>query len=70
MRPSQAGYLGREADSEDRFNAELAMMKRLGATPEEPQALRDKLEKVEMYTRGPVRGRWLSGAPARRGATP
>jgi hypothetical protein len=36
--------------SDDRFCSELVMMKRLGATPEEQQALRDKLEEVEMYT--------------------
>jgi hypothetical protein len=35
---------------EDRFNAELEMMKRLGASPEELEALRDKMEEVEMYT--------------------
>ena len=37
-------------NSDDRFTSELAMMKRLGATPEELQALRDKMEEVEMYT--------------------
>lgn len=36
--------------SDDRFASEMAMMKRLGATPEEQQALRDKMEEVEMYT--------------------
>ncbi len=36
--------------SDDRFASELAMMKRLGATQEEQQALRDKMEEVEMYT--------------------
>src|SRR4030095_7565959 len=35
---------------EDRLTAELEMMKRLGATPEELEALRDKMEEVEMYT--------------------
>lgn len=37
-------------DSEDRFASKLEMMKRLGATEEEQQALRDKMEEVEMYT--------------------
>ncbi|WP_224369143.1 hypothetical protein [Hyalangium versicolor] len=35
---------------DDRFAPELEMMKRLGATPEEQEALRDKMEEVEMYT--------------------
>jgi hypothetical protein len=42
-------FFPREA-SDDHFASELAMMKRLGATPEEQQALRDKMEEVEMYT--------------------
>jgi hypothetical protein len=33
-----------------RFAPELAMLARLGASAEEQQALRDKLEEVEMYT--------------------
>ncbi|MCY1083624.1 hypothetical protein [Archangium lansingense] len=36
--------------SDDRFASEMAMMKRLGTTPEEQQALREKMEEVEMYT--------------------
>jgi hypothetical protein len=34
----------------DRFAAEVAMMQRLGATPEEQQAMKAKLEEVETYT--------------------
>lgn len=36
--------------SKDRFAPEMAMMQRLGATPEQQQALREKMEEVEMYT--------------------
>lgn len=39
-----------EAQAHERFHSEVEMMKRLGATPEEQQALRDKMEEVEMYT--------------------
>jgi hypothetical protein len=42
-------FFPREA-SDDRFASEMAMMKRLGTTLEEQQALRDKMEEVEMYT--------------------
>ncbi|KFE66226.1 hypothetical protein [Hyalangium minutum] len=34
----------------DRFAPELKMMERLGATKQEQQALREEMEKVEMYT--------------------
>lgn len=34
----------------DRFAPELKMMERLGATEQEQQALREAMEKVEMYT--------------------
>ncbi len=42
-------YFPREP-TEERFYAEMTMMKRLGATPKEHQALREKMEEVEWYT--------------------
>lgn len=42
-------FLPRDAEA-GRFDPEMAVMRRLGATPEACEALRARLEEVEVYT--------------------